>query len=265
MAFEALKEKQSKAWSSAPYEQVSVQHLDVLADLLDRLELKPQMRLLDVATGTGELARPAARLGLEVTAIDFAESLIETARATTDREGLVVQYDVGDAEALPYADESFDAVTSTFGVMFAPDHQAAAAELARVVAPDGLLGLTVWTADGGVARMFSVLRPYMAAPPAGAGSPFQWGTREHITELLGDAFELDISEDVVVQVGASGEAMWELMAGSYGPTKALAESLEPDVREKLHREFAAFFESYRDGGEVRLPREFLRVIGRRRV
>ena len=98
MAFEALKEKQSVAWSSAPYEQVSVQHLGVLDDLLDRLDPQPGLRLLDVATGTGELARPAARRGLRVTGIDFAESLIATARSITERGCLDVEYDVGDAE-----------------------------------------------------------------------------------------------------------------------------------------------------------------------
>jgi ubiquinone/menaquinone biosynthesis C-methylase UbiE len=263
MAFEALKEKQSSAWSSAPYEQVSVQHVSVLDELLDRLDLQPGLRLLDVATGTGELARPAARRGLHVTGIDFAPSLIATARTLTDHEQLAVAYDVGDAEALPYPDASFDLVTSTFGVMFAPDHRAAARELARVTAPGGQLGLTAWTPDGGVGRMFAVLVPYMAAPPEGAGSPFEWGRREHLEELLADTFDLDVSEHVVPQIGASGEAMWDLMSTAYGPTKALASSLDVDRRESLHREFAAFFEGYRENGHVCLPRTYLQVIGRR--
>jgi len=264
MAFEALKEKQSSAWSSAPYELVSAQHVSVLDDLLDKLQLRPGLRLLDVATGTGELARPAARRGLRVTGIDFAPSLIATARTLTDEEQLSVEYDVGDAEALPYADASFDVVTSTFGVMFAPDHRAVARELARVTAPGGQLAITAWTPDGGVGRMFAVLVPYMAVPPEGAGSPFEWGRRGHLEDLLAAAFELDIREDVVPQVGASGEAMWDLMSTAYGPTKALAASLDPERRESLHREFAAFFEGYRRDDQVCLPRTYLRVIGRRR-
>jgi SAM-dependent methyltransferase len=265
MAFEALKEKQSVAWSSAPYEQVSVQHLDVLDDLLDQLDLKPGLRLLDVATGTGELARPAARRGLRVTGIDFAESLIATARTISEQEGLDVDYEVGDAEALPYADGAFDVVTSTFGVMFAPDHRAAAAELARVTAAGGQLGLTVWTPDGGVGRMFTVLQPYLPPPPEGAGSPFDWGRREYLQELLAANFEFDITEAVVPQTGPDGEAMWQLMSSAYGPTKSLASSLDPDRLESLRREFAAFFDGYRDGESVRLPRNYLRVIGRRRA
>jgi hypothetical protein len=90
------------------------------------------------------------------------------------------------------------------------------------------------------------------------------GRREHLQELLGDAFELEITDEVVPQVGASGEAMWDLMSTAYGPTKALAASLDPDKRDSLHREFAAFFESYRKNGSVSLPRNYLRVIGRRR-
>jgi SAM-dependent methyltransferase len=264
MAFEALKEKQSAAWSSAPYERVSVQHLSALEDLLDRLDLTEGLRLLDVATGTGELARPAARRGLRVTGVDFAKTLVDTARALTAAEGLAVAYDEGDAEALPYPDASFDVVTSTFGVMFAPDQRRAADELARVTVPGGRLGLTVWTSDGGVAKMFAVLRPYMAPPPQGAGSPFAWGTGDRLVELLGDAFELDITEDVIPQSGASGEAMWELMASSYGPTKVLADGLDEARRDSLHREFATFFDGYPAGSGVRLPREFLRVIGRRK-
>jgi SAM-dependent methyltransferase len=273
MAYEALKEKQSAAWGSAPYERVSVQHLDVIEDLLDRMQLRPGLRLLDVATGTGELARPAARRGLVVTGIDFAKPLLDTARTATAAQGLSVHYDEGDAEALPYADASFDVVASTFGVMFAPDQRQAAAELARVTVPGGRLGLTVWKSDGGVAKMFAVLRPYLAAPPEGAGNPFAWGHPDRLRELLGDAFSLDITEDVVWQTGPSGEAMWELMAGSYGPTRALAEGLDEPRREALHREFAEFFDGYRVGADgrsasdrdgVALPREYLRVIGRRR-
>jgi SAM-dependent methyltransferase len=265
MAYEALKEKQSRAWGSAPYDRVSAQHLTVLELLLDALELKPGMRLLDVATGTGELARPAARRGLHVTAVDYAAALIQTAREVTAQEGLEVSYDVGDAESLPYPDAAFDVVTSGFGVIFAPDHRAAAAELARLTAPGGQLGLTAWLHGGGVNRMFAVQRAYLAPSPEGAGNPFDWGRREHAEELLGDAFDLDITEHVVNQIGPDGEAMWRLMSGSYGPTKALADSLEPERREAFRRDFVEFFDAHRaEGGWVSLPREYLRIVGRRR-
>jgi ubiquinone/menaquinone biosynthesis C-methylase UbiE len=264
MAFEALKERQSIAWSSAPYEQVSEQHLSAIEALLDRLDLRSGQQLLDVATGTGELARPAAARGLEVTGVDFAERLIATARERTARERLDICFDVADCEHLPYDDASYDAVTSTFGVMFAPDHKAAAAELARVSKPGGLLGITAWTPDSVVAKMFAVMRPYTPQPPKGAGSPFAWGDPNHVQELLGDAFELEFEHDAVPQTGASGQALWELMSGSYGPTKTLAESLEQDRRASLQRKFAAFFDGYRTNGQVVLWREYLQILGRRR-
>ncbi len=264
MAFEALKERQSVVWSSAPYELVSEQHLEVIEELLDQLGLRPGLRLLDVATGTGELARPAAARGLDVTGVDFAEALIATARERAVREGVEVRFDIGDCERLPYDDGSYDVVTSTFGVMFAPDHRAVATELARVTRPGGRVGLTAWTPQGGVGKMFAVMRPYMPPPPDGAGSPFAWGDREHVSELLGEAFELEFEAGVVVQTGASGQAMWELMSSSYGPTKTLAQSLEEDRRASLQREFAEFFDGYRDDGHVVLPREYLRTVGRRR-
>src|SRR5262245_54095150 len=165
MAFELLMERQSIAWSSAPYEQVSEQHLSAIEALLDRLELRPGQQLLDVATGTGELARPAAARGLEVTGVDFAETLIASARKRTAKEQLDIRFDVADGEHLPYDDASYDAATSTFGVMFAPDHQAAAAELAGVTKPGGRLGVTAWISDGMVAKMFGVMRPCMPPPP----------------------------------------------------------------------------------------------------
>jgi SAM-dependent methyltransferase len=265
MAFEALKDKQSATWGSAPYDRVSAQHLQVLEQLLDALEIKPGMRLLDVATGTGELARPAARRGLQVTGVDFAPGLIDVARTVTEFEGLDVSFDVGDAEALPYRDAAFDVVTSGFGVIFAPDQHAAASELARVTAPGGQLGLTAWLHGGAVNRMFAVQRTYMPPPPDGAGSPFDWGRRDHVQSLLSDAFDLDITLHVAPQLGPDGAAMWRLMSRSYGPTKALAESLEPESREAFQRDFAAFFDAHRDErGWVSLPREYLQIVGRRR-
>src|SRR5687768_12840387 len=133
--FEELKAKQSVMWGNGPYERIT----DLLTESQEGLvaALKPQAgeRWLDVATGTGAVARMAARAGAEVTGLDLAPDLIETARRQTEAEGLSIHFDVGDAEALPYEDGSFDVVVSTFGVMFAPDHAAVARELARVTRP----------------------------------------------------------------------------------------------------------------------------------
>jgi SAM-dependent methyltransferase len=264
MAFEMLKERQSAAWGSGPYENVSEQHLGVVDELLDWLDPRPGERLLDVATGTGELACPAARRGARVTAIDFAPALLESAARRAAAEGVEVELAPGDAEALPVPDASFDVVASTFGAMFAPDHAAVARELARVLRPGGRLGLASWEPTGGVGRMFAVMRPYLPPPPEGAGNPFDWGRPEHVERLLGASFELELRAGVVAQESGSGEEMWTLMSGSYGPTKALAASLDDGAREALRRDFAAFYEEHRDGDVVRLPREYLLVRGRRR-
>jgi ubiquinone/menaquinone biosynthesis C-methylase UbiE len=138
MAFEELKAKQSVMWGNGPYERVS-EHLTVAHDHLFRaLPPQPDERWLDIATGTGEIARPAARAGAQVTGLDLAPELIETARAKAAAEDLEITFEVGDAEALPYEDASFDTVTSTFGVMFAPDHAAVARELAPSASPVGV-------------------------------------------------------------------------------------------------------------------------------
>ncbi len=210
--------------------------------------------------GFAELIR--AR-GLELE-LDLAPALVETARRLASEAGLSIRYDVGDAERLPYEDASFDVVSSNIGAMFAPDHAAVADELARVCRPGGRLGLTCWKPEGGVADIFKLMRPFQPPPPPGVGSPFDWGRREHVDDLLGAAFELALEEGDAPQLGESGEEIWELFSTSYGPTKTLADSLEPERREELHRQWVDFYEGFRVDGEIRQPRPYLLVLGRRR-
>ncbi len=159
-------------------------------------------------------------------------------------------------------DASYDKVSSTCGIMFAPDHEAAARELARVTAPGAQIALANWTPTGGLAKMFAVMAPYLAAPPP--SSPFDWGDENRVRELLGGSFDLEIDEHVSTLRVPSGEAYWELFSTSYGPTKSLADSLG-DRREELHRDWVDFFEmNYRTNGEIAHPREYLLVLGRRR-
>ncbi|MGH3099759.1 MAG: class I SAM-dependent methyltransferase, partial [Thermoleophilia bacterium] len=154
MAFEELKAKQGVMWGNGPYARVS-DHLKIAHDHLLRA-VQPQTgeRWLDVATGTGEIARPAARAGAQVTGLDLAPDLIDTARELAAADGLDISFDVGDAEALPYEDDSFDVVLSCVGVMFAPHHQIAADELLRVCRPGGRIGLLSWTPTGFVGELF---------------------------------------------------------------------------------------------------------------
>ena len=262
--FEELKSKQSVMWGSGPYERVTANLLDAQEDLVRALEPRQGDQWLDVATGTGAVARLAAREGADVTGLDLAPDLIATARAANDVDALSIRYDVGDAESMPYDDASFDVVSSTFGVMFAPDHEAAARELARVCRPGGKLGLACWREESGAGDMFRVMRPFQGAPPAGIGNPFAWGDEDHVGALLGDAFELEFAELDSVNRLASPEEAWELFSTSYGPTKVLADSLDDERRDALRKAWIELFERSREGDGIAQQRLYIRVLGTRR-
>jgi SAM-dependent methyltransferase len=263
MAFEELKARHGVVWGSGPYERIS-EHLAIAHDhLLGAVEPRPGERWLDIATGTGEIAVPAAKRGASVTAIDIAPRLIERARERARDGGVDIALDVGDAERLPYPDAEFDVVTSAFGVMFTPDQRTAAAELARVTRPGGRLALLNWHPARGVAEFFKVMAPYMPPPAEGAGNPFAWGDRDRVSELLGDAFQLDYQDGDCPQPGTSAEDVWELFTTAYGPTKILADSLAPERRAALRRDWIAYFEQFSNGAGVSQPRPYLLVLGTR--
>jgi SAM-dependent methyltransferase len=262
MAFEELKQRQSVMWGNGPYQRITETIVDIHDMVLERLAPQDGDRLLDLACGTGAVAERAAEAGADVTGIDLAPALIETARERAESLGLSIEYAVGDAESLDVPDASFDKLASTCGIMFAPDHEAVAGELARVTKPGGRIALANWTPTGGLAKMFAVMAPYQPAPPP--SSPFAWGDEARVTELLGEAFELDLEEHVSTLRVPSGEAYWELFSTSYGPTKTLAENLG-ERREDLHRDWVEFFETnYRENGEIAHTREYLLVQGTRR-
>jgi SAM-dependent methyltransferase len=262
--FEELKAKQSVMWGNGPYERITDLLTESQEDLVAALHPRAGEKWLDVATGTGAVARMAARAGADVTGLDLAPDLIETARRETEAEGLAIGFDVGDAEALPYEDGSFDVVVSTFGVMFAPDHAATARELARVTRPGGRLGLASWTEDSGIGDIFRVMKPFQAAPPTqGVGNPFRWGDEGHVRELLGADFDLELEVLDTEHRPSSGEEAWDVFSTSYGPTKTLAESLDEDRREELHRSWVDLYEQSRVGDEIVQHRNYLRVLGTR--
>jgi ubiquinone/menaquinone biosynthesis C-methylase UbiE len=262
VAYEELKQRQSVMWGNGPYQRIT-ETLDDIHDLvIETLAPAPGDRWLDLATGTGAIAERAASAGASVTGIDLAPALIETAKERAAEKGLDIDYRVGDAERLDLPDAGFDKVSSTLGIMFAPDHEAVARELARVTAPGGKLVLANWTPTGGLGRMFKVMAPYQPAPPP--SSPFDWGDEPRVRELLGDGFELEIAEHVSTLRTPSAEDSWELFATSYGPTKTLAESIG-ERREDLHRDWVEFFETnYRQDGEIVHTREYLLISGIRR-
>jgi len=265
VAFEELKSKQGVMWGTGPYQNITETITDIHEQVLDRLDPQPGETWLDLACGTGAVSERAAQRGAAVTGVDLAPALIETAQERAQEHGLDIDYRVGDCERLELESASFDIVSSTCGVMFAPDHEATAGELARVVKPRGRIALANWTPEGGLAKMFAMMKPFAPPPPAAAGSPFAWGDEEHVRELLGEAFDLELERHVSHLRISSGEEYWQLFSSSYGPTRTLAESLEDDRHEEFHRAWVDFFEAnYRSNGEIDHDREWLLVYGTRR-
>jgi ubiquinone/menaquinone biosynthesis C-methylase UbiE len=262
MPYEELKTRQSAMWGSAPYQPVAETSADIHELTVERLDPRPGLRWLDLACGTGAAAERAAARGALVTGIDLAPALIDIARKRAAALGLEIDYRVGDCERLDLPDARFDAVSSTFGVMFTPDHAATARELARVTRPGGRIALANWTPTGGVAGMFAMMAPFQPAPPP--SNPFHWGHEERVVALLGEWFELAIEERVSTLRVPSAEAYWQLMSTYYGPTKTLVDSLGRR-RHELRRAWIDFFETnYSAGPEIAHRREYLLVVGERR-
>jgi ubiquinone/menaquinone biosynthesis C-methylase UbiE len=261
VAFDELKAKLSAVWSSAPWENVAPQLAPVHEHLARVLGPRPGLRWLDVGTGTGALALLAARGGADVTGVDLAPGLIETARRLAAEEGLDIRFAVGDAEALPVADASFAAVSSAMGLIFAPVHEAVAGELARVCEPGGRIAFSAWR-EG--ACFFALCKRYSPPLLEGQGDSIQWGSESYAEELLGADFELAFEEGDSAIRAESGEALWELMRTSAGPFKSRTANLEPDDLVRFHAEFVEFAESHRIGDRIEIPAPYLIVAGTRR-
>lgn len=244
------------------YDRISETIADSIEHCVNRLRPQAGERILDLATGTGWTARRLAAHGAMVVAVDFAEHLVEAGRALADAARLNIDFRVGNAEQLDFPDGCFDAVISTCGVMFVRDPEAAAAELARVCRPGGRIALTTWPADSTVAGLFNVMRPYLpepASPPP--PSPFEWGQRERITQLLGDRFDLRFETGTSVLREPDAETAWTLFSTCYGPTRTLAERLPAERLGELKRDFIDYHERYRSELGIALPREYLVTVG----
>ena len=213
-------ERPAAVWSAGgkDYDEISRGIADSIEHCVLRLNPQPGERILDLSTGTGWTSRVVARRGATVIGVDIADDLLDAARANADAETLRIDYQLGDAEDLPFEEGAFDAVVSTVGIMFASRPDAAAAELARVCRAGGRIALTTWASDGNVFEMFKVMRRYMPPPPSPAPrSPFEWGRTERIQELLGSAFQLRFEKGVSYYREPSSEAAWDTFSKGYGP------------------------------------------------
>lgn len=248
------------------YEGFSAHFADALSHCVQRLAPRAGEAVLDVATGTGWTARLAAARGASVTGLDFSEELVASAREIAEQQALDITFEVGDAQALPYADSRFDAVISTFGVIFAGDPTQAAAEIARVCRPGGRLALAVWARNGTVATLArEVLAKFSPPPPdPPPPSPFDWGTAARLQQLLGADFELKVEEASTVLREPSGDAVWQLWLDTHGPTVTRVSKLDPDTATAFKNAFVEFHEQYRTELGISMPREYLVAVGTRK-
>src|SRR4051812_40502582 len=179
-----VKARQQQTWASGDFAVVASRIVLASELLAESADLHAGWRVLDVACGNGNATLAAARSGTTAIGVDYVPGLVESARARAVTEGLDAEFHVGDAEALPFGDNEFDAVLTVFGAMFAPDHGRTAAEMVRVTKPGGRIALASWTPDGFIGQMFRIVSGYVT-PPAGIASPLLWGTAEHLTTLFG--------------------------------------------------------------------------------
>lgn len=260
-------ERPAAVWGAGGlhYDAISKGIADALEHCVLRLNPRPGERILDLATGTGWTSRLVARRGATVIGADIASDLLAAAQANAREAGLDIDYQLGDAERLPFADASFDAVVSTFGVMFASRPEKAASELARVCRPGGRVALTTWVSDGNLFKMFKVMKAYMPAPPVPPPpSPFEWGNPDRIRDLMGHDFDLKFERAVSYYREPSAEAAWETFSVGYGPTRSLAASLDPEKRNALRADFTAFHAGFPTPLGICVPREYWLTVGVRR-
>ncbi len=258
----AMKIKQQAAWSSGDYAVVGTTLQIVGEQLCEALDLRSGQKVLDVAAGNGNVTLAAARRWCEVVSTDYVPSLLKRGRARAAADGLDVAFKEADAEALPFDDGSFDAVVSTFGVMFTPNQDKAARELARVCRSGGKIGLANWTPEGFIGQMFKTLGKYLP-PPAGAKSPALWGTRARLNEMFGTAATSIIAEPRMFNFRyRSPEHFVDLFKTYYGPMLKAFAALEPAKQNSLHQDLLALIASFNEAhdGTMVAPAEYLEVV-----
>ena len=262
----AVKAKQQAAWSAGDYAIVGRTLQIVGENLCEAVNLRAGERVLDVAAGNGNATLAAARHFAEVTSTDYVPSLLERGRARAEAEGLQVTFREADAEALPFADSTFDVVLSTFGVMFTPDQARAAREMLRVCRPGGRIGLANWTPGSFIGELFKVLGRYLP-PAAGLRSPALWGTEERLKELFSEAEASIQATPRIFNFRYRSPAHWmEVFRTFYGPVNRAFLALDTPRQDELERDILNLMARFDRGGAGGLvvPSEYLEVVVTRR-
>jgi ubiquinone/menaquinone biosynthesis C-methylase UbiE len=262
----AVKARQQQTWASGDYGAMAARIVIIAERLCDAADLHAGWRVLDVATGTGNAAIAAARHGCSVVGIDYVPALLERGRERAAAERLAVEFLEADAEALPFADATFDAVTSVLGAMFAPDHAQTAAELLRVTMPGGTIALASWTPDGVIGDLFRVVASHVP-PPSGVASPMLWGTEAHLRELFGDRIvALTAQEQTFSFRFRSPEEFTEFFRLVYGPTLKAFAALQGEAQKALERDLVELARRTNrlENNAVAIPATYLEAIATRR-
>jgi ubiquinone/menaquinone biosynthesis C-methylase UbiE len=258
----SLKARQHSAWAAGDY-AVGGSTLQIVSEqMCEALDLRAGQRVLDIAAGNGNASLAAARRWCEVTSTDFVPALLARGQARAAAEGFNILFQEADAEALPFADASFDVVVSTYGVMFTPDQEKAAAEMMRVCRLAGKIGLANWTPQGFVGQMFKILSQYLPLP-AGAKSPALWGTRERLAELFGSAarsIEAELRNFMFRY--CSPTHFIDVFTTYYGPIVKASAALEKDQRQSLVADLQALIGRLNRAGDgtMVVPGEYLEVV-----
>src|SRR5215813_13557677 len=264
--FEALKTRQHGAWSSGDYAVVGTTLQIVGEELCEALDLRAGQRVLDAAAGNGNATLAAARRWCNVVSTDYVGALLERGRQRATADGLSVEFRAADAEALPFKDATFDAVLSTFGVMFTPNQDRAASELIRVCKRGGKIGLANWTPEGFIGQLFKTLGKYLP-PPTGAKSPALWGTRAALEDMFGNQASSIKAEPRMFSFRyRSPEHFLDVFNAFYGPVLKAFSALDTASQQDLHHDLYARIVRMNKSGDTTMvvPSEYLEVVITRR-
>lgn len=260
--YTAIKQRQQATWASGDFAVVGTTLQIVGETLAEAADIRAGECVLDVAAGNGNATLAAARRFADVTSTDYVPHLLDKGRRRAEAEGLIVHFQEADAEALPFENASFDAVLSTYGVMFAPDHATAAREMLRVVRPGGRIAMANWTPDGLIGRLFKVVGAHVP-PPAGVKSPALWGTESHLVALFGpQAQDIQVERKHFNFRYRSAAHFVQVFRDLYGPTHKAFAALDAAGQAKLERDILALLDEFDIGGGRGLvaPSEYAQIV-----